>query len=59
MTTKKQAIKFWCKYFNASEEEASCNKMTIDCMVKFANMIIESKKKNQIPAIPVGKIKII
>jgi hypothetical protein len=59
MTTIKQAIKFWCKYFYASEEVACCNEMTIDCMVKFANMIIETKKKNQISAIPVGKIKIV
>lgn len=38
MRTKKQAIKFFAKYFNCTEKEAKeCHAMTIDCMVKFAN----------------------
>lgn len=49
MITKKDAAKFWAKYFNADEEEAlACHHMTIDCMVKFAR---EQVKNCSIPVV--------
>lgn len=50
MKSKKDAIKFFAKYFKITEDEAKdCNYMTIDCMVKFANSSVQNKNELNIP----------
>lgn len=54
MKTKKDAIKFFAKYFECTEIEAkNCHHMTIDCMVKFANSDCSNNKPFAIPLTPI------
>ena len=47
--TKKDAAKFWAKYFDATVNEAlDCNHMTIDCLLKFAQEQVKKHKTDEV-----------
>ena len=47
--TTEDAAVFWAKYFNSTKEEAlECHHMTIDCMVKFAELSKPSESASDV-----------